>query len=62
MNHTRTDQWTDSREAYVLRMIEEADAGQHYRVLERGESVRALQRQICTQPLPAKRGRRAPTS
>jgi len=30
-----------------------------YRVLERGESVHALQRQICTQPLPAKRGRRA---
>jgi TnpA family transposase len=29
-----------------------------YRVLERGESVHALQRQICTQPLPAKRGRR----
>jgi hypothetical protein len=29
------------------------------RVLERGESVHALQRQICTQPLPAKRGRRA---
>jgi TnpA family transposase len=28
------------------------------RVLERGESVLALQRQICTQPLPAKRGRR----
>jgi hypothetical protein len=27
-------------------------------VLERGESVHALQRQICTQPLPAKRGRR----
>jgi TnpA family transposase len=30
-----------------------------YRVLERGESVHALQRQICTQPLPAKRGRRS---
>jgi TnpA family transposase len=29
-----------------------------YRVLERGESVHALQRHICTQPLPAKRGRR----
>ena len=29
-----------------------------YRVLERGESVHALQRLICTQPLPAKRGRR----
>jgi TnpA family transposase len=29
-----------------------------YRVLERRESVHALQRQICTQPLPAKRGRR----
>jgi TnpA family transposase len=29
-----------------------------YRVLERGESVHALQRQICTQQLPAKRGRR----
>jgi Tn3 transposase DDE domain/Domain of unknown function (DUF4158) len=29
-----------------------------YRVLERGESVHALQRQICTQLLPAKRGRR----
>jgi Tn3 transposase DDE domain len=29
-----------------------------YRVLERGESVHALQRQICTQPLPATRGRR----
>jgi hypothetical protein len=28
-------------------------------VLERGESVHALQRQICTQSLPAKRGRRA---
>jgi len=28
-----------------------------YRVLERGESVHAPQRQICTQPLPAKRGR-----
>jgi TnpA family transposase len=30
-----------------------------YQVLERGESVHALQRQICTQALPAKRGRRA---
>jgi TnpA family transposase len=30
-----------------------------YRVLERGESVHALQRQICTQPLRANRGRRA---
>lgn len=30
-----------------------------YRVLERGESVHALQRQICSQALPAKRGRRA---
>jgi hypothetical protein len=29
-----------------------------YRVLERGESVHALQRQTCTQPLLAKRGRR----
>jgi hypothetical protein len=29
-----------------------------YRVLERGESVHALQRQICTQQLPAERGRR----
>jgi len=29
-----------------------------YQVLERGESVHALQRQICTQALPAKRGRR----
>ncbi len=28
-----------------------------YRVLERGESIQVLQRQICTQPLPAKRGR-----
>jgi Tn3 transposase DDE domain len=28
-------------------------------VLERGESVHALQRQICAQALPAKRGRRA---
>jgi hypothetical protein len=28
-------------------------------VLERGESVHALQRQICTQELPPKRGRRA---
>jgi hypothetical protein len=27
-------------------------------VLERGESVHALQRQICCQTLPAKRGRR----
>jgi TnpA family transposase len=30
-----------------------------YQVLERGESVHALQRQICTQALPAKRGRTA---
>jgi hypothetical protein len=30
-----------------------------YQVLERGESVHALQRQICTQALPARRGRRA---
>ena len=30
-----------------------------YQVLERGESVHALQRQICTQALPPKRGRRA---
>lgn len=30
-----------------------------YQVLERGESVRALQRQIITQALPPKRGRRA---
>ena len=30
-----------------------------YQVLERGESVYALHRQICTQALPAKRGRRA---
>jgi TnpA family transposase len=30
-----------------------------YRVLERGESVHALQRQICARALPAKRGRRA---
>jgi hypothetical protein len=30
-----------------------------YQVLERGESVHALQRQICSQALPAKRGRRA---
>jgi hypothetical protein len=29
-----------------------------YQVLERGESVHALQRQICSQALPAKRGRR----
>jgi TnpA family transposase len=29
-----------------------------YRVRERGESVHDLQRQICTQPLPTKRGRR----
>ena len=30
-----------------------------HHVLERGESVHALQRQICTQPLPSKRGRNA---
>jgi hypothetical protein len=30
-----------------------------YQELERGESVHALQRQICTQALPAERGRRA---
>ena len=30
-----------------------------YHVLERGESVHALQRQICTQALPPKRGGRA---
>jgi TnpA family transposase len=29
-----------------------------YQVLERGESVHALQRQICTRALPSKRGRR----
>jgi TnpA family transposase len=28
-----------------------------HHVLERGESVHALQRQICSQPLPSKRGR-----
>jgi TnpA family transposase len=30
-----------------------------YQVLGRGESFHALQRQICTQALPPKRGRRA---
>jgi hypothetical protein len=30
-----------------------------HHVLERGESVHALQRQICSQPLPSKRGRHA---
>jgi len=30
-----------------------------HQVLERGKSVHALQRQICTQALPPKRGRRA---
>ena len=30
-----------------------------YQVLDRGESVHALQRQICTQALPSRRGRRA---
>jgi TnpA family transposase len=30
-----------------------------HHVLERGESVHALQRHICSQPLPAKRGRNA---
>ncbi len=50
------DGWDD-----LLRLVATIEEGWRTTtdVLERGESVHSLQRQICTQALPSKRGRRA---